>query len=113
MLQSQRSLTRVCTATHQGLEEIYEDQQVFHFFWSSLVGLHVSIKYMNIKLLVVMISSLDLFTGSCFAAHTVVTAFNIYRKKMWSSLDMKLEKGHFERTRKTPGNVSEPSQEKS
>lgn len=83
-----------------------------HSFWSSLVGLHASIMCMNIKLLFVMRSSLDLSTGRCFRADIVVIAFNRHRKKIWSSVDVKLERGHLERTKKTIGNPSEQSQEK-
>lgn len=83
-----------------------------HFFWSSLVCLHASIMCMNIKLLFVMRSSLDLSMGSCFGADIVVIAFSRYRKKMWSSVDVKLERGHLERATKTLGNPSEQSQKK-
>lgn len=59
-----------------------------------------------------MRSSLGLSMGSCFGTDIVVIAFNRYRKKMWSSVDVKLERGHLERTKKTLGNPSEQSQEK-
>lgn len=34
----------------------------------------------------------------------MVTAFNRYRKKTWSLVDVKLERVHLERTRKALGN---------
>lgn len=48
----------------------------------------------------------------CFRTVTVVTAFNRYRKKMWSPVDVKLERGHLERIKKALGNPSEQNQEK-
>lgn len=55
---------------------------------------------------------LDLSTGSCFGAYIVVIVFNMHRTKMWSSTDVKLERGHLERTKKTLENASESRQEK-
>lgn len=78
-----------------------------HLFWSPSVGLHVSITWMSIKLLFVIRSPLGLSMGRRFGTDTVVAAFNRHRKKMWSSVDVKLERGHLERIKKVLGSPTE------
>jgi len=67
---------------------------------------------MSIKPLFVTRSPLGLSMGRCFGTGTVVSAFNRYRKKMWSAVDVKLERRHLERIKKVLGNLSEQNQEK-
>lgn len=58
-------------------------------------------------MLFVIRSPLDLYRGRCFGTVTLVAAFKRCMKKIRSSVDVKMERGHLERIKKAVRNASE------
>lgn len=68
---------------------------------------------MSTKKLFVIRGPLELSVGRHLGSVTVVVAFNSCMKKIWSSVDVKLEIDHLERTKEDLGNASQRGSEMS